>query len=155
MPMSFSLVSPLLLHRISADLGYGDESSVLDNLQDDVEEQKVQKRKGGRTKEKNNARGIPEAIRIKLGYDTPDEETKDQRKIILQRIHRYWAIQWYKYKSVLEWKWAMQFAFHPPYLYTSHMCGKWTKANRHLYYPVPPKISHPTSLKTPDDYPKE
>src|SRR3954467_10627513 len=54
-----------------------------------------------------------------------------------------------------DWKWEMQFAFHPPYLYTSHMCGKWTKANRHLYYPVPPKLPHPTSLRTPEDYPEE
>lgn len=138
---------------MSADLGFGDESPVLDHLNE--VEQKSPKRKGGRTKETNNARGIPEAIRINLGYDTPDEETKDQRKIHLQGIQRYWAIRWYKYKSVPEWKWAMQFAFHPPYLYTSHMCSKWTEANWHLYYPMPPKFPHPTSLKTPDDYPDE
>lgn len=84
MPMSFSLVSPILLHRMSADLGFGDESPVLDHLNE--AEQKAPRSKGGRTKEKNNARGIPEAIRKKLGYDTPDEETKDQQNIRLQGI---------------------------------------------------------------------
>ena len=134
---------------------YGDESPILDNLQAEEVEQEAPKKKGGRTKEKNNARGIPEAIRIRFGYDTPDEETDQQRKIRLQGIRRYWAIRWYKYKSVPEWKWAMQFAFHPPFLYTEHMCSKWTEANRHLYYPKPPKQPHPTSLRTPDNYPEE
>src|ERR1041385_4485042 len=106
-------------------------------------------------KEKNNARGIPESIRKQLGYDTPPEEIKDQRKILLQGIRRYWAIRWYKFKSIPDWKWAMQFAFSPPYRYTSHMCGKYIKENHHLYYPVPPKFPHPNTLKTPDDYPEE
>src|SRR3954470_19608419 len=48
----------------------------------------------------------------------------------------------------------MQFAFSPP-KYTSSMCSQYIKENRHLYYPVPPKLPHPNSLKTPDDYPEE
>src|SRR4051812_29345370 len=35
------------------------------------------------------------------------------------------------------------------------MCVKYTEANRHKYYPVPPKLPHPNTLKTPDDYPEE
>ena len=143
----------LLFHRMSEDLGFGDESPVLDHLNE--AEHVAPKRKGGRTKETNNARGIPESIQIELGYDTPPEETKDQCKIHLQNIRRYWAIRWYIYKSILDWKWAMQFAFSPPFLYTSHMCGKYTEENRHLYYPVPPKYPHPNTLKTPHDYPEE
>src|SRR3954468_19468805 len=49
----------------------------------------------------------------------------------------------------------MQFAFNPPFLYTEHMCGQYTEANRHMYFPVPPKVPHPNTLKTPDDYPEE
>src|SRR3954463_1693321 len=58
---------------------FGNESPVLDDLKDDVEPNSPKKR-GGRTKEKNNARGIPLTVRIKLGYDTPDEEIDHQRK---------------------------------------------------------------------------
>src|SRR4051812_5906129 len=85
----------------------------------------------------------------------PPGETKDQRKIRLQNIRRYWAVRWYKYKSIPTWKWTMQFAFSPPYQYTSAMCSQYTEENRHQYYPVPPKLPHPNTLKTPDDYPDE
>src|SRR4051812_13544948 len=73
------------------------------------------KGKGGKMKTVNNARGIPESIRIKMGYDMPPEETKKQRKNRLQGIRLYWAIRWYKYKSILDWTWTMQFAFSPPF----------------------------------------
>ena len=33
------------------------------------------KGKGRKTKTVNNARGIPESVRIRLGYDTPPDET--------------------------------------------------------------------------------
>src|SRR3954466_11258377 len=49
----------------------------------------------------------------------------------------------------------MQFAFSPPYQYTSAMCSQYTEENRHLYYPVPPNLPHPNTLKTPDDYLEE
>src|SRR4051812_19729617 len=138
---------------MSAELGFGNESPNLDHLNE--AERSAPKKKGGMTKETNNARGIPESIRIALGYDTPPEETKDQHKNRLQNIRRYWAVRWYKYKSIPDWKWAMQFAFSPPYQYTSAMCSQYTKENHHLYYPVPPKLPHPNTLKTPDDYPEE
>src|SRR4051812_47061561 len=75
----------LVVHRMSAEEVYGDESPVLDNLQVDMD-QEAPKKKGGRTKEKKNACGIPEAIRNNFGYDTPAEETKQERKIKLQGI---------------------------------------------------------------------
>src|SRR4051812_46397277 len=138
---------------MSVDLGFENESLVLGHLNE--AEQASPKRKGGRTKETNNARGIPESIRIALGYDTPPEETKEQRKNRLQNIHRYWAVRWYKYKSIPTWKWTMHFAFSPPFRYTSAMCSQYIEENRHLYYPVPPKLPHPNTLKTPDDFPEE
>src|SRR4051812_1569098 len=138
---------------MSGDLPFGNESPNLDNLNE--AERSKPKKKGGRTKETNNARGIPESIRIQLGYDTPPEETKDQRKNRLQNIRIYWAVRWYKYKSIPDWKWTMQFAFNPPYQYTSAMCSQYIEENRHLYYPVPPKLPHPNTLKTPDDFPEE
>ena len=49
----------------------------------------------------------------------------------------------------------MQFAFNPPYQYTTAMCAQYTAENRRKYYPKPPKVPHPNSLKTPDDYPDE
>src|ERR1041385_6078013 len=49
----------------------------------------------------------------------------------------------------------MQFAFSPPFQYTSAMCSQYIEENRHLYYPVPPKLPHPNTLKKPDDYPEE
>src|SRR3954471_17458877 len=138
---------------MSAELPFRNESPNLDNLNE--AERSKPKKKGGRTKETNNARGIPESIRIQLDYDTPPEETKDQRKNRLQNIRRYWAVRWYKYKSIPDWKWTMQFAFNPPYQYTSAMCSQYVEENRHLYYPVPPKFPHPNTLKTPDDFPEE
>src|ERR1041384_2707459 len=90
-----------------------------------------------------------------MGYDTPPEETFHDRKMRLQRIRRYWAVRWYKFKSIPSWKWAMQFAFSPPYQYTTVMCTQYTEANRMKYYPKPPAVPHPNTLKTPDDYPEE
>ena len=116
---------------MSADKAeFGDESPMIDGLQDDAKHG-APKKKGRKVKEVNNARRIPEAIRKKLGYDTPPEQTSHQRKIRLQKIRRYRAIRWYKYKSIADWKWAMQFAFNPPFLYTKHMCGKYIEANLH------------------------
>src|SRR4051812_657527 len=90
-----------------------------------------------------------------MDFDTPDEETNQERKNQLQRIRRYWAIRWYKYKSILDWKWAMQFAFNPPYQYTMAMCGQYTPENLHKYYPNPPKMPHRNTVLTTDDYPSE
>src|SRR4051812_40293027 len=101
---------------MSTDLKFGNESPVLDDAPAEEVEQVAPTRKGGRTKERNNAEGIPEEVVKRLGFVTLDEETDQQRKIRLQGICRYWAIRLYKYKSVPEWKWAIQFTFHPPFL---------------------------------------
>src|SRR4051812_33977592 len=114
MHIPFSSLLPSF-HRMSANQEYGNESPVLDNLEADEEDIVAPKKKGGHTKETKNARGIPKDVRERFGYNTPNEETTHGRKIRLQGIRRGWAIRWYKYKSVPEWKWAMQFAFHPPF----------------------------------------
>ena len=75
------------------------------------------KRKGGRAKEKDLARGIPQVVIDKFNLSTPDHESEQQRKRHIQVIQRYWAIRWYKFKSVPEDKWVVQFAFNPPYQY--------------------------------------
>ena len=136
------------------EAAFGDEAPIVDGVQS-LPEPTWQKGKGGKVKEVNNAHGIPKAIHKKMGNDTPPDETDQQRKVRLQKIRRYWAIRWYKYKSIPDWKWALQFAFHPPFQYTSAMCGQYTAKNRHKYYPKPPKEPHPNTLKTPDDYPKK
>ena len=117
--------------------------------------QKKGKGKGGKPKGENNARGIPESVRKRLGYNTPPEETFQQRKNRLQGIRRYWAVRWYKYKSIPDWKWAMQFAFNPPYQYTMAMRTSYSPENRHLYFPKPPNRPHKNSILTPDDFPDE
>src|SRR3954470_11416950 len=83
------------------------------------------------------------------------QKTFQQRKNRLQGIRRYWAVRWYKYKSIADWKWAMQFAFNEPYQYTMAMCTQYSPENRHLYYPKPHKKPHKNSILTPDDFPEE
>src|ERR1041384_4237543 len=65
----------LMVHRSNTLLfaAMGNESPIVEGLENYPEPRK-QKGKGGKTKEVNNARGIPEAIRLKMGYDTPPEE---------------------------------------------------------------------------------
>ena len=75
------------------EAAFGDESPIVDGLEN-IPDPPRQKGKGGKTKEVNNARGIPESIREKMGYDTPPGESDHLRKIRLQMIRRYWAIRW-------------------------------------------------------------
>src|SRR4051812_19340113 len=83
---------------------FGTESPDARDLVDIPEpSRKKGKGKGGKTKGVNNARGIPESVRKRLGYDTPPEENFQQRKNRLQGIRRYWAVRWYKYKSIPDW----------------------------------------------------
>src|SRR3954467_11234423 len=135
---------------------FGIESPDARDLVDIPEPSKKKgKGKGGKTKGVNNARGIPESVCKRLGYDTPPEENFQQRKNRLQGIRRYWVVRWYKYKSIPDWKWAMQFAFHEPYMYTMAMRTSYNPENRHLYYPKPPLQPHKNTLLTPDDFPEE
>lgn len=136
---------------------FGNESPVLD--QDPAPQSHVaqtpRKRKGGRSKEKNLTRGIPQVVIDKFNLKTPEHETDQQRKRRMQVARRYWAMRWYKFKYVPKEKWAMQFAFNPPYQYCMQCVKKYNEENRHLYHPVPPKKPHSTSVRTPDDYPEE
>ena len=62
---------------------FGTESPDANALVDILEPSKKKgkgKGKGGKKKTVNSARGIPESVRIRLGYDTPPEETFQQRK---------------------------------------------------------------------------
>ena len=69
---------------------FGTESPDANALIDIPEPSKKKgKGKGGKTKTINNACGIPEFVRIRLGYDTPPEETTQQRRTRLQGIRRY------------------------------------------------------------------
>src|SRR4051812_22341875 len=144
-------------HRMSdEEAKFGTESPDARDLVDIPEPSKKKgKGKGGKTKGVNNARGILESVRKRLGYDTPPEENFQQRKNRLHGIRRYWAVRWYKYKSIPDWKWAMQFAFHEPYQYTMAMCTQYSPKNRHLYYPKPPNKPHKNTILTPDDFPEE
>ena len=76
---------------MSAEEGkFGTESPDANPLLDILEPSKKKvKGKGGKTKTVNNARGIPESVRIRLGYDTPPDETTQQRRTRLQGILRY------------------------------------------------------------------
>ena len=62
-------------------------------------------------------------------------------------------MRWYNY--VPKEKWVVQFAFSPPYQYCMQCAPKYNEENHHLYRPVSPKKPHPTSLRTPKDYPEE
>ena len=101
------------------------------------------KRKGGRAEGKNLARGIPQSVIHKFNFSMPDHEIEQQRKRRIQVIQRYWAIRWYKFRSVPEEKWAVQFAFNPSSQYCMQCAPKFNEANREQYRPENP---HPTSL---------
>src|ERR1041385_522763 len=38
---------------------------------------------------------------------------------------------------------------------TLSMCAQYNAKNRRKYFPKPPAVPHPNSIKTPDDYPEE
>ena len=54
--------------------------------------------KGGKKLEVNNAFEILEDIYA--GYCTPPHETKNERKVCIQRIERRWAREWREYRYV-------------------------------------------------------
>ena len=54
--------------------------------------------KGGKTAEVNTAFEIPDDIYV--GYCTPPEEDKNQRKVRIQKIDRRWAREWREYRYV-------------------------------------------------------
>ena len=99
-----------------------------ENLQTSLETSKVQNpqlkkmadgrkpQKGGKRKEEQTAFEIPDEIYAE--YCTPDEEThgketKEQRKMRMQKIKRYWTYQWRSYNFVTS-KYMKDFAVKPP-----------------------------------------
>ena len=93
--------------------------------------------KGGKRPEVNTAFEIPDDIYV--GYCTPTEETKNERKVRKQRIERRWAREWREYRYVTP-KYMKKFALNPP-------CPRLPLA--------PGQEVDPTSLKRGEDYPDE
>ena len=98
--------------------------------------------KGGKKLEVNTAFEIPDDIYA--GYCTPDEathgkETKNERKVRIQRIERRWAREWREYRYVTP-KYMKKFALNPP-------CSRPPLA--------PGQRADPTSLKHGEDYADE
>ena len=98
--------------------------------------------KGGKRPEVNTAFEIPDDIYA--GYCTPDKathgkETKNERKVRIQKIERRWAREWREYRYVTP-KYMKKFALNPP-------CPRPPLA--------PGQIADPTSLKRGEDYPDE
>jgi len=91
--------------------------------------------KGGKRPEVNTAFEIPDEIYA--GYRTPTEETKNERKVRIQKIERRWAREWREYRYVTP-KYMKKFALNPP-------CPRAPLA--------PGQIVDPTSLKRGEDYP--
>ena len=127
---------PMFIHRMSDSFGL-DSPVEQDQFQGRMKAVATTpvKRKGGRAKEKDLARGIPQSVIDKFNLATPEHETEQQRKRRIQVIRRYWAIRWYKFKSVPEDKWAVQFAFNPPFQYCMQCAPKYKEANREQYRP--------------------
>ena len=93
--------------------------------------------KGGKRPEVNTAFEIPDDIYA--GYCTPTEETKNERKVRIQKIERRWARERREYRYVTP-KYMKKFALNPP-------CPRAPLA--------PGQIADPTSLKRGEDYPDE
>ena len=98
--------------------------------------------KGGNKLEVNTAFEIPDDIYA--GHCTPDEathgkETKNERKVRIQRIERRWAREWREYRYVTP-KYMKKFALNPP-------CPRASLA--------PGQVADPTSIKRGEDFPEE
>ena len=91
-------------------------------------------RKGGKRPEVNTTFEIPDEIYV--GYCTPTEETKNERKVRIQRIEPRWAPEWREYRYVTP-KYMKKFTLHPP-------CPRPPLAPGHE--------ADPTSLKRGEDY---
>ena len=93
--------------------------------------------KGGKRPEVNTAFEIPDDIYA--GYCTPTEETKNERKVRIQKIERRWAREWREYRYVTP-KYMKKFAVTPP-------CSRPPLA--------PGQEADPTSVKRGEDFPEE
>ena len=70
---------------------------------------------------------------------THGKETKNERKVCIQRIERRWAREWREYRYVPP-KYMKKFAVHPP-------CPRPPLA--------PGQEADPTSMRRGEDFPKE
>ena len=70
----------------------------------------------------------------------------------MQKIHRQWAKKWYNYGKLQE-KYAILFAFNPPW--NDCIAEGCIKEGEDKVRPAPPTNPHPTSHRTPADYPQE
>ena len=86
-------------------------------------------RKGGKQHDVNTAFEIPDEIYAR--YCTPTEETKNERKVRIQKIERRWAREWREYRYVTP-KYMKKFALNPP-------CPRAPLA--------PGQVADPTSIK--------
>src|SRR3954466_14226776 len=93
--------------------------------------------KGGKRPEVMTAFEIPDDIYV--GYCTPPEEDRNQRKIRIQRIERRWAREWREYRYVTP-KYMKKFAVNPP-------CRRPPLA--------PGQVADPSSIRRGEEFPKE
>src|SRR3954468_17441963 len=87
--------------------------------------------------EVNNAFEIPDDIYA--GYCTSPHETKNERKVRIQRIERRWAREWREYRYVTP-KYMKKFSVHPP-------CPRPPLA--------PGQVADPSSIRQGEDFPQE
>ena len=87
------------------------DNSIVQNTQPKKMADGKKPQKGGKKLEVNTAFEIPEDIYA--GYCTPAEETKNERKVRIQKIERRWAREWREYRYVTP-KYIKKFDVHPP-----------------------------------------
>ena len=87
------------------------ETSIVQNPQVKKMADGKRPQKGGKRLEVNIAFEIPDDIYA--GYYTLAEETKNERKVHIQKIERRWAREWREYRYVTP-KYMKKFALNPP-----------------------------------------
>ena len=109
------------------------------------------KKAGGRTKIHNNCEGLSEEVieRKKLRTPPGSTESAHARENRMQEIRRQQALRWYKYKPIIK-RWEVLFALKNPWSDVTALKSGWTKDKRG----PPPKNAHPSTLKTPKDFPE-
>ena len=106
-------------------------------------------KKGGRGREKTTLAEMSDPD----GYKTPPGvETTTEHNNRLQRIRRHWAKEWYNYENVFK-KYQILFAFTPPW--NDCIAENCIGPDDENFRPPQPSNTHPNSLKTIADFPKE
>ena len=110
------------------------ENSIVQNPQLKKMPDGKKPQKGGKKLEVNTTFEIPDDIYV--GYCTPTEKTKNERKVRIQKIERRWAREWREYKYVTT-KYMKKFTLNPPCPRAPLALGQ---------------VADPTSLKRGEDY---